>query len=173
MITVKISLKGLEKHYKALGQSFKHEARKGIVSGALRALPLLHTRARTAKPASPKGQVGAFNTGDYARGWKSEPTPTGALVFNLMPYSGVIEFGRRRGARPPPLAPIAHWLQRRAGLSKSEAEGAAFPVSKAIGKRGLRARRVLTGARKEITRFIHEEIRRALDRAMSGLGVIR
>ncbi len=138
---------------------------RGVVSGAMRSIPILQQRTREASPANPSGvgSGGAFNYGDYLRAWKSVPTADGARVFNDRPYAAIIELGRRAGARRPPAEAIAHWAQRRLGVSKDEARRLAFQVSRAIGQRGLAPRLVLSNALPDIGDAVREEIVRELE----------
>lgn len=137
----------------------------GIRSGALRALPVLVANTDRATPASVKGAIGAVNTGTYRRAWKSRPLPRGADIHNNAPYAGIIEYGRRKGKKQPPLKPIAKWAQRRLGVSEQEARSLAFPIARAIKKRGLFGRFVLKKSIKAILANIDREIRRELTRA--------
>lgn len=133
---------------------------RGIHSGVLRSIPILHRSVDNAMPASPNGAVGAVNTGGYKRRWQFELTPTGGRVFNDHPASDVIERGRRAGRRMPPPNEIKLWAIRRLGLSEAEAERAKWAMSVAIGRRGLVGRRVLTNpsTTDQITRAVMEEV---------------
>lgn len=66
----------------------------------------------------------------------------------LKRYADVIEFGRRPGAKPPPVAPIIEWMKikpirlrnREGGFIKSTESGirsAAFLIARSIGKKGI------------------------------------
>ncbi len=57
---------------------------------------------------------------------------------------------------------------RRLGLSREEAERASYPISKAITRRGLGGRRVLTnpGTADKITRVVMEEVMREVQGAL-------
>jgi len=48
------------------------------------------------------------------------------------------------GTKPhfPPVAPIRHWVERKLGLSGSEAAGVAFVIARAISKRGTKPARM-------------------------------
>ncbi len=141
---------------------------RGIHSGLARSISVVHASVENAVPASPNGAVGAFNTGAYRQAWQYEVTPTGGRLFNSRPYAGVIERGRRAGSRPPPRREIVLWAMRRLGLSREEAERASYPISKAITRRGLGGRRVLTnpGTADKITRVVMEEVMREVQGAL-------
>lgn len=140
---------------KRLGDDFMPAMRRGLLSGALRCIPILHESTREAD---------AFNTGRYLRAWRSGPTEHGARVYNGVPYAGVIESGRRRG-KFPPIETIKRWAQRKLGLSRREAERAAFPIARAIARRGLRARHVMSSRKDAMIAAVREEVMRELHAA--------
>lgn len=124
-----------------------------------------------APAASARGAKGAVDTGNYRRNWKvSKATINGirgVLISNAAAYMAVIEMGRGIGKRPPPTDVIARWAERRLGLPYKEARRAAWPIARAIGRRGLYARRVMTGdpAKTEYRATMHELMGAALDDA--------
>lgn len=124
-----------------------------------------------APPASANGGIGAVDTGKYLRSWKVNRVTLdkirGVLITNSAEYMAVIERGRGLGKRPPPTDVIARWAQRRLGLPYKEAKRAAWPIARAIGRRGLYARRVMTGnpAKNSYRKTMHELMGVALDEA--------
>lgn len=148
---------------------------RGIHAGVLRGIGILHAATVNAPPASPNGSTGAVDTGAYRQAWQHQLLPTGGRLFNTRPYAGVIERGRRRGAKMPPPRVLEAWARRKLGLSDEEAKSASFAIARAIKRRGLLPRRVLTGplTTAQLTRAVMEEIRRevlaALRRAKGGL----
>lgn len=141
---------------------------RGIHSGIMSAIPIVHRSVDNAMPASPNGVAGAMDTGDYKRRWQFDLTKTGGRIFNNHPAADVIERGRKAGRKPPPFAVIKAWAQRRLGLTAAQAEIAKYPLSKAIGKRGLTGRRVLTnpGTKDAITRSVLNEMKREVNEAL-------
>jgi len=139
-------------------------ARRGALSAALRSVALMQRLTDRAAPANPggTGTGGAVNSGHFRRAWNASALPDGAELFNDAPYAGVIEGGRRPGTRFPPVEAIARWVQRRLGLSESDAKAAAYVIARAISKRGLRGRKILDGSLSEIRAYVHEEILREL-----------
>ena len=121
--------------------------------------------------ASANGGIGAVDTGKYLRSWKVSKATLdgirGVLITNSAAYMAVIERGRGLGKRPPPVDVIARWAQRRLGLPYKEARRAAWPIARAIGRRGLYARRVMTGnpARNSYRNTMRELMGVALDEA--------
>lgn len=141
---------------------------RGIHSGAMRSISVIHTSVDNAMPASPRGGIGAVDTGGYKLRWRFRLTRTGAVVYNDHPAADVIERGRRAGRARPPVNAIRDWARRRLGLSAHEAEQAKYPIANAIAKRGLVGRRVLTNpyTKGEITRIVMEEIKLSIREAL-------
>lgn len=169
MTTVHLKLEDLAPVYKRMGPRAVAAAKRGALRGALRAVSTLQRATGMALPANP-GQVGvggALNTGHYKRSWKAEKLPDGARVHNSAPYAGVIEHGRRAGSAFPPLKEIERWAQRRMGLNPKEAKAAAFPIARAIARRGLIARKVLGNAQAEIEKGFLEEVKKELERELA------
>lgn len=141
---------------------------KGIHSGVMRSLTVVHKAVDNAPPASDNGKVGAVDTGGYKLRWHFYLTRTGGGLRNSHPAADVIERGRRAGRKAPPVRVIEEWARRRLGLSKAEAAKAKWPIRAAIAKRGLQGRRVLTSTstKDEITRVVMEEIKREVKAAL-------
>lgn len=152
--TIRLTVSAFAEHRKKLAGDFLPTVKRGMVSGAMRCLPVLHDATRKAK---------IVDTGRYLISWKSEATALGARVFNAAPYSAVIELGRRAGATMPPPQVIAKWLQRARGLSRKEAEAAAFVVARAIGKRGIPGKFVLKNVLPFLVKIVGLEIKHELD----------
>jgi hypothetical protein len=157
-IRLTMPLADLGQWLEKLGEDMPRVSRLGFIAAGMRILPLLHDRTRTAVPASTGGGDGAFNTGMYLRAWKSVPVPDGLRIYNASRYAGVIEFGRKPGSLRPPLAPLALWAQRKLGLTKVEAKSAAWGIAMSIKKRGLKPRRVMTGALPRMRKLVKEEM---------------
>lgn len=145
-ITVELSKMGAL--FQRMAAESPQAIRRGLLSAAAQMVPIMVRATDNAPPASARGSKGAVNTGDYRRRWTAHPDNQkgvdGVLVGNSAPQAGVIEYGRRPGARRPPVESIARWAQRKLGLAYPEARGIAFAMARNIGKRGLRPRRVLT-----------------------------
>lgn len=143
---------------KRLGKQFRPTVIRGIRAGALRTLPILQQSTRTAPAASKEGKTGAVDTGNYLRRWTTRPLANGVEIVNTAAYSGVIEEGRRPG-RFPPLADIERWAKRRLHLTAEQAREAAFPIARAIARRGLKPRKVMGRVEKKIIKGINDEVR--------------
>lgn len=148
MATIEIPLTEAGALFQRFGDRVPQAIRRGLMSAALQAKVIMVRQTDNAPPASPRGSRGAVNTGAYRQAWKASAETRvgsqGLLVGNSSPYAGVIEYGRRRGAKRPPIEPIARWAQRKLRLPYPKAKGIAFVIAKRIGERGLKARQVLT-----------------------------
>jgi hypothetical protein len=169
MPSLNLSLDQWRLYHQQLPDGVARAARRGARSAGLRVLRLMIERTGTARPASPNGAVGAVNTGEFRQRWRVVNIEGGSRVFNDHPAAPVIDGGRRRGAKMPPLAPIVAWLQRRLGKSLEEAQAMALPVARAIKYRGLEGRQILSGpeAQAQIEAILDREVRRAIERAIA------
>lgn len=76
----------------------------------------------------------------YVNSFVVNTTYNGASLSNTAPYADVIEFGRRPGATPPPIAAIERWMAWKEWVPDRRA--AALIASK-IGHDGIPPKRVL------------------------------
>lgn len=81
--------------------------------------------------------------GTYKRTWYIQDTTEGATIYNNTPYASVIEAGRRRGGKMPPINLIAAWVRRKGIASGPEALGVAFAIAKSISRRGIPGKWIL------------------------------
>lgn len=161
---VKVNMNQWAKHLEELGERFMPAMQRGAMAGAARCIPILHTATINARPASPRGGVGAFDTGLYKAAWRSGPVTNGARVFNTRPYSPVIEGGRR--ASPMGREGIRNlqaWAKRKLKLSDKEARDAAWAIAKTQEKRPLEARRVMNDVERKMIKTVEAEITHELD----------
>ena len=77
-------------------------------------------------------------------------------------YGTVVEFGRRPGQKMPPVSVIASWIQQKRGLSVAESMRAAWPIARAIGRRGIPGRFMFRNAAARGTSMVVEIFRRTL-----------
>ncbi len=84
-------------------------------------------------------KLGIVDRGTYKQRFKARRTKTGATLSNDAPHAAVIEFGRRAGARRPPLGSIIGWVSRKLGVGGSAGRSLAYVIARAIGRRGLPA----------------------------------
>lgn len=134
-----------EAYHAKLADAFRPAAVRGVQSAAHRIVALLQERTRSARPMSARGTVGAVNTGEFLRGWRWTGEDDGALLYNdRTDRAPIQEHGRRPGSKMPPRDAIETWLRQRAGMNAKEAKRAAYPVARAIARRGLLGREILT-----------------------------
>ena len=168
MPVVKIDMRQYVESTRRMSKEILDAAMDGAYSAAFRSVDVMHRRTREAPPANPagKGSGGAVNTGAFLQAWKAERTAEGARSFNNKPYAPVVEHGRRAPKKPPPKEAIVRWIQRRLRKTESEARSLAFVIARAIGKRGLKGRKIAEGAEQEIREIAAEEIGRAVKEAL-------
>lgn len=154
-----------QRYHLRIADALKPAAMRGLQSAALRVIPLLHARTRTAPPQNPSGvgRGGAVDTGMFLRGWKSTAQDDATvLIYNSVTdgRAPTQEYGRRAGSAMPPPAVVEAWLRRRLGMGAREAKRAAFPIARAIGRRGLLPRRILTANefQERIAEVVAEEV---------------
>lgn len=135
--------------------------RRGLLSASMRAIPVVRKSAREAPPANPagKGTGGAFNTGDYVRAWKSEPTKTGAVLYNTKLYAAVIEEGRRPG-KGVPIDALWPWVLRKLmGAQKGPGKTKARRKAEKVVRSTKKAIRKARGGAKKATKAVRKLVR--------------
>lgn len=167
-VSKELTLDQFKRYLHGLPEALEKAAVRGIRTGAARAVDIARQAGDEAPPASDHGSKGAFDTGKYRRGWRARHIEGGAEVGNYSGHADIIERGRQKRSKRPPLAVIARWAERRLGLSKRDAKLAAFPIARAIDFRGLLGRFPLKRATPEIIRVVMEEVRRAVGEALRG-----
>ena len=171
MSVIEVDLSAAGNLMRALGQKAKKAVGDGMLSFALRARTMAYDSSINAVKASPNGTTGAFNTGFYVRSWKARREAYSGgwqvHIFNTAPYAGVIEYGRRAGARMPPRSAIAAWVTRKLRIPFPQADSVAFLIARSIKRRGLEPRRVITGPdiQDRLKAAMDDEITRALQNA--------
>ena len=116
-------------------------------------------------------------TGAYRTSWEVQRTKTGAKLVNLAPYAKVIEWGRRPGAKAPPVEVIREWVRQKlvpAGKvddNEAEIKSAAFLIGRAIKRRGIPAKLVLATADLDMRLVFRATLRKRLrKRTTTGAG---
>lgn len=164
MAEVKLTPKEYAAYMRRLAENFEPAVKRGLLSGALRCVPIAVQSTDQAPPASVNGSRGANNTGIYRAGWKYGVTPNGSRVYNDTPYSGVIESGRRpAGVNGEGIESLTRWARRRLGVDEEEAKSVAFAVARTLRRRPLRARRVLGSVIEQMAKVVLEEVEQELD----------
>lgn len=107
------------------------------------------------------------STGEYQRSWYAAPTAEGAKFFNPLPYAAVIEHGRRKGAKQPPLGPLQRWAYLKGlAASEEEARGIAFAIARKISREGLPAKNVLERTAARFPEFLDVEVPQKIREAL-------
>ncbi len=156
--TIRLSMNEWTGYLRKLGKDFMPAAKRGLKRGALHSQVLLQQRTSA---------LGVLNTGAYKRSWKWQEIEKGIVIYNAQLYAGVIEYGRRVGARMPPVEPIARWAQLKLGVPKKQARGVGFVIARAISRRGIAARPVMTGALPKMEQAFKEAITAELKRSLA------
>lgn len=147
---LRVSFAQLPGVFQQYGRNARAEVVPAVGRLAKQAGLIINSATRTAKPASKNGGIGAVNYGDFIRAWRADPVTLGGrygvLVSNNSDKKALtIEYGGTWPNKAPPKAAIAHWAVRKFGIPYEQAERIAFPIARAIKRRGLRPRKVLTG----------------------------
>ncbi len=172
--------------FKNYGEQLRKDA--GLVQEAVKVI------RRTVKLHGPRlvqAEISALtrppvDRGTYRRSFKFEDAKDGAVAYNFAPYAPIIEYGRRRGQKAPPVAAIAAWILRKgigrqAGptgartsrtgerratvhkLKQRQAMALAYVIARQIKRRGLPALLILQHA----AEGIDAEIQKAIGELMS------
>lgn len=174
MAVLRMNAKEFARYHRRLADNLKPTLLRGVRSGAARAISYLADQTRKAPPANPAGigKGGAVNTGEFLRGWRSLPLPDGAVIKNITAHAPVVDGGRRAGSKFPPRWALIPWIMRRLGKSKEEAERLYYPFARAIARRGLIARQILSGdmSQRYIANLVRQEILHEIDRELERKG---
>lgn len=119
---------------------------KGL-SGLLRRLTILGERFAKAGVKS--------DTGALKRSISSQVRPFSARVFTPLKSAKPVEFGRRKGATPPPMEAIRGWWRRH-----GKPYGHPAALAKAIGRRGIKGRFFMKAALGKLRVILPGEVRR-------------
>lgn len=146
-ITRNIAVRDLGKYERQLAKQLPDVAKRVNRDTAKKAIGILQKTARAVRPYPP------IDTKRYINSFEIQRAPQDTVVVtNRRGYAGVIEDGRRAGARQPPVSALKGWVRRKFGVSPQRALGIAFAVARNIGKRGIKAKKVVTSAMPEIGR---------------------
>jgi len=144
MITHRIKPGDLGKFHAQLGARVQVASKRALQQTAKAAIPILQAETR-------KKKINAF--GRLLRGWRAKVERWDSLLIsNTQEYAVYVEAGRRRGATQPPSDALLPWVRKVLGVTGKAAQGVAFVVARAIKRRGIKARPVLTDPR--VTRHI-------------------
>ena len=100
------------------------------------------------------------SSGRYKGSWNVRNIEHGAVLYNSLSYPPFIEYGRRAGARFPPVAALIRWVRHK-GLAKgvADAHGLAFVIARKIAKKGIPPKPVMGNAIKRFYPILIAEIK--------------
>lgn len=90
---------------------------------------------------------GIFAFGKFYRGisyTQSKQYGASITFINRAAHAVYVEYGRRAGARMPPVSALIPWVMKKFGVPYKRARGIAFAVAKKIARRGIKARKIMT-----------------------------
>lgn len=100
-----------------------------------------------------------IDTGLYAQSWRVEETEKSALLGNIAPHAGIIEFGSR--PYKPPLSPLLAWARR--VLQESENTDKVWALAKytqaKIEAEGQKPKFILTNQLQDIVADIKKNMK--------------
>jgi hypothetical protein len=158
-----VEIKGLDKqiylldHYDQLADTELGTAMQASVT----------TIAEAAKIGAPyfRGRLTSSLLSQVTR----DKTSTVGVVYSSItdsPYPLVMEYGRRPGAKPPPVAAIRPWV-----IAKFGDASLAYVIARSIGRKGIKPRRFLKKAYTQSKPAIDGYFRTALERLTNRLSV--
>lgn len=127
MISVQIGPAQLPELPRKMREEFKKRQLQALHAIGKQAVRLLHFQSASIK-----------DLGSYQTGWRYQAAFNRLYLRNVSAHAKYVEEGRRPG-RPPPVRALMGWAQRKLGDARL-----AYPVARAIGRRGIRPRPVLT-----------------------------
>jgi len=166
-MAIKLNIAQAARWHQELARNYWPTVIKGAKLGAYRGQSLLQE----------KSSLLAFDRGSFKRAWKISVDTQSVRFFNIAQYAGVIEFGRRPGARMPPPEVLIPWVRRHLTITErtrkgtertrkprkgSEAERLAFVVARAIKERGIDGKFILESSKEDLKDILETEIQREL-----------
>jgi hypothetical protein len=134
----------VEYHRRLGGAKMRAAVRKGMARAGKEAVRELQRRT---------AEIPIWDLGRMHAGWKAQQKNWNTvLVYNRARHTVFVERGRRPGARPPPVDAILPWVRRhiqldgqtRSRRGSDPYRAVAFLIARAIGRRGIAPRPVLT-----------------------------
>ena len=96
--------------------------------------------------------------GTYKRTRYIEDTDEGVIIYNNSPHAAVLEGGRRKGAKPPPVKVIAEWVFHKGIADRKDARGIAFAIARSIAKKGTPGKWIFKKAWKLLDPLVLEAV---------------
>ena len=125
------------------------------------ALQFLEGQVASRTPVN-TGQLRASITHEIINPW---PNLIGQ-VGSPKEYAIVMEFGRRPGARMPPVDAIQYWVVRKLGIPTEEAESVAWAIAKHIARHGIEGHYMFKEGLEFSEPYINQLFNNAMNRAV-------
>ena len=120
----------------------------------------------------PRGATGGYKSSMYTRVEARGPNIVGKVGSNIKkpyPYPLVVEYGRKAGKMPPPKA-LERWVHLVLKVPTDKAKGVAFLVARAIGKKTIKGKLLLTKAYEKSYPKVIANFNKALDNIVKEIG---
>ncbi len=169
MATIDISI--ADEWIESLGPQWVEAAKRGVYSAALRGVQLIVGKIIPSRVPEPSDR------GLFKSGWRAEPMPDGALLFNIEAHADFIEHGVRAAnvkVGTAMLRAIAAWAERKGFAAEGGGMKAAWAIVGAMKKRGIFNRAGVPGlgilrecieVAENLPAFIREEVGREIKMA--------
>lgn len=172
-------------------EDFSHKRFEALVES-------MRTTVKVNAPRIAQGLIDQENPppvdrGTYRRGFSCEDVPGGVVFYNFAPHAGIIEDGRRPGARMPPLQVIFDWVKRKKIGSKivgpvqafsgpqpkkgkrsdrkqalmNQQRWIALQIARKIAARGLPAHRIVARTEQQLTPIVRRQISTTLGKPIA------
>lgn len=140
---MELSIKADLKLLPELMAKFPVAAKTATVNRITEALLLLE---RNVKKETPRG-AGPVHISDTIFHKVEMGKPIWGMIGTPAKYGEPLELGSK--PHFPPVAPILYWVERKLGLTGSEAKSVAFLIARSISRKGTEAAKMFTTAFKE------------------------
>lgn len=154
-------LERMEARLAAMPQVMERETRHAMQASLL----LIEADARRGAPQDTRrlsGSITSTIVGTF-------PTLEGRVGPSVR-YGAPVEFGRRAGAKMPPVDALLGWVRRHGGGTPRQVRSRAFLLARAIGRRGIRPQPYMGPALDRNRRQIVALFQRAGARVVASLG---
>lgn len=161
-----MELKDAAARYRRLAGELREAALRGVRAAAARGVQAIVSEIVPSRSPQP------VDRGLYRAGWKWEPTPDGADVYNSEPHSAFIEHGVRgsnvRIGRTM-IAALAGWVLRKRLATPTKATSRAWAIARSMQRRGIfrggQGFGIMAEFRTRLARrFVAEEVREEIAR---------
>lgn len=112
--------------------------RDGVMSALYESMALAEKETKDRAPIGVGGQAGL--KGSIFSEVRDYPGYLQGITSSPLPYADPVEYGRRAGARMPPVSALIPWVEQFITIQKGEtAKGIAFAIARYMAARGSRS----------------------------------